>query len=51
MKRLTFSDGSGNLTVREYAVMRDGSTLIKVSDPQGKVIWVDAESLEVIDYD
>ena len=51
MKRLTFSDGSGNLTIREYAVMRDGSTLIKVSDPQGKVIWVDAESLEVIDYD
>ena len=51
MKRLTFSDGSGNLTVREYAVMRDGSTLIKVSDPQGKVIWVDAENLEVIDYD
>lgn len=51
MKRLTFSDGSGNLTVREYAVMRDGSTLIKVSDPQGKVIWVDAEALEVIDYD
>lgn len=51
MKRLTFSDGTGNLTVREYAVMRDGSTLIKVSDPQGKVIWVDAEALEVIDYD
>ena len=51
MKRLTFSDGSGNLTVREYAIMRDGSTLIKVSDPQGKVIWVDAEALEVIDYD
>lgn len=51
MKRLTFSDGSGNLTIREYAVMRDGSTLIKVSDPQGRVIWVDAEVLEVIDYD
>ena len=51
MKRLTFNDGSGNLTIREYAVMRDGSTLIKVSDPQGKVIWVDAEALEVIDYD
>jgi hypothetical protein len=51
MKRLTFSDGTGNLTVREYAVMRDGSTLIKVSDPQGRVIWVDAEALEVIDYD
>ena len=51
MKRLTFSDGSGNLTVREYAVMRDGSTLIKVSDPHGRVIWVDAKALEVIDYD
>ncbi len=51
MKRLTFSDGSGNLTIREYAVMRDGSTLIKVSDPQGRVIWVDAAALEVIDYD
>lgn len=51
MKRLQFSDGSGNLTVREFATMRDGSTLIRVSDPQGHVIWVDVESLEVVDYD
>ena len=51
MKRLQFNDGSGNLTIREYATMRDGSTLIKVSDPQGRLIWVDAEALEVVDYD
>jgi hypothetical protein len=51
MKRLTFNDGSGNLTVREFATMRDGSTLVKVSNPQGQLIWVDAERLEVIDYD
>ena len=51
MKRLQFSDGSGNLTIREFATMRDGSTLVKVSNPQGQLIWVDAESLEVIDYD
>ena len=51
MKRLTFSDGSGNLTIREFSTMRDGSTLIKVSDPSGNCIWVDAEALEVEDYD
>ena len=51
MKRLQFNNGTGNLTVREFATMRDGSTLVKVSDPQGRVIWVDAESLEVIEYD
>ena len=51
MKRLQFSDGSGNLTIREFATMRDGSTLVKVSNSQGQLIWVNAESLEVIDYD
>ena len=51
MKRLQFSDGSGHLTIREFATMRDGSTLVKVSNPQGQLIWVDAESLEVVDYD
>lgn len=51
MKRLTFKDGSGNLEIREFATMRDGSTLIKVSDRHGHCVWVDAESLEVIDYD
>ena len=29
MKRLQFNDGSGNLTIREFATMRDGSTLVK----------------------
>ena len=51
MKRLQFNDGSGNLTIREFATMRDGSTLVKVSNPHGQLIWVDAESLEVVDYD
>ena len=49
MKRLQFNDGTGNLTIREFAVMRDGSTLIKVSDPQGQLIWVAAEALEVVE--
>lgn len=51
MKRLTFNDGSGNLTIREFATMRDGSTLVKVSNPEGQLIWVDSESLEVVNYD
>ncbi len=51
MKRLQFNDGSGNLTIRDFATMRDGSTIIKVSNPQGQLIWVDAESLEVVNYD
>lgn len=51
MKRLQFNDGSGNLTIREFATMRDGRILIKVSNNQGQLIWVDAESLEVVDYD
>lgn len=49
MKRLTFSDGSGNLTIREFSTMRDGSTLIKVSNQSGDTIWVDAESLYMED--
>lgn len=51
MKRLQFNDGSGNLTIRDFATMRDGSTIIKVSNTQGQLIWVDAESLEVVNYD
>lgn len=49
MKRLTFSDGSGNLTIREFSTMRDGSILIKVSNQSGGTIWVDAEALEVVE--
>lgn len=49
MKRLTFSDGSGNLTIREFSTMRDGSTLVKVSNQSGDTIWVDAEALEVVE--
>lgn len=51
MKRLQFNDGSGNLTIRDFATMRDGSTIIKVSNTQGQLIWVDAKSLEVVNYD
>lgn len=51
MKRLQFNDGSGNLTIRDFATMRDGSIIIKVSNTQGQLIWVDAESLEVVNYD
>lgn len=51
MKRLTFNDGTGNLIIREFGTMRDGSTIIKVSDKSGNCIWVDAEGLEVINYE
>ena len=43
-----FIDGSNKLfIVREFAVMRDGSTLCKIADREGKCIWVSADCLEV----
>lgn len=45
-----FIDGSSKLfIVREYATMRDGQTLVKISDREGKCIWVSADCLEVFE--
>ena len=45
-----FIDGSSKLfIVREYATMRDGQTLVKISDREGKCIWVSADCLEVLE--
>ncbi len=42
-----FIDGSKLYIVREYAVMRDGTTLCKIADRDGNCIWISADCLEV----
>ena len=43
-----FINGSNKLfIVREFATMRDGQTLVKISDREGNCIWVSADCLEV----
>lgn len=42
-----FIDGNKLFIVREYATMRDGQTLVKISDRDGKCIWVSVDCLEV----
>lgn len=50
MMAVKFTDGSGKLfVVREYATMRDGQTLVKISDRDGNCIWVSADCLEVFE--
>lgn len=45
-----FIDGNNKLfIVREFATMRDGQMLIKISDRDGKCIWVSADCLEVFE--
>ena len=48
MIKLLMNEGSRELTIREYAVMRDGTMVIKISDPTGDIKWVDAKDLEVL---
>ena len=42
-----FIDGNKLFIVREYATMRDGQTIVKISDRAGKCIWASADCLEV----
>lgn len=42
-----FIDGTKLYVVREYAVMRDGRMMCKLSDKDGFVFWADIEALEV----
>ena len=45
-----FIDGSNKLfIVREFATMRDGQIIIKISDRDGQCIWVSADCLEVFE--
>ena len=50
MMAVRFTDGSSKLfVVREYAMMRDGQILVKISDREGSCIWVSADCLEVFE--
>ena len=42
-----FIDGTKLYVVREFGVMRDGTNICKISDRDGKCIWVSADCLEV----
>ena len=44
-----FIDGNKLYSIREYAVMRDGTMIIKIADREGKCIWVSADCLEVFE--
>ena len=48
MIKLLTKEGTRELKIREYAMLRDGSIIIKVSDATGNVKWVDARELEVV---
>ena len=45
-----FINGVRLFTVREYAIMRDGTMVVKIMDREGNCIWTDAAALEVF-YD
>ena len=50
MMAVKFIDGSNKLfIVREFAMMRDGQILVKISDREGSCIWVSADCLEVFE--
>ena len=48
MIKLLMTEGARELKIREFAMLRDGSIIIKVSDLAGKIRWVDAKELEVL---
>ena len=50
MAAVKFKDGVKLFVVREFAVMRDGTSVVKIMDREGNCIWTDAASLEVF-YD
>ena len=49
MRAVKMIKGVKFYVIREYAVMRDGSTICKIADKEGKCIWIDANELEVIE--
>lgn len=48
MLKLLTREGTRELTIREFGVTRDGSTVVKVSDNTGLVRWIDIKELEVV---
>ena len=48
MLKLLTKSGTRELTIREFGITRDGSTVVKVSDSTGLVRWVDIKELEVV---
>ena len=48
MLKLLTREGTRELTIREFGMTRDGSTVVKVSDSTGLVRWVDIKELEVV---
>ena len=48
MLKLLTREGTRDLTIREFGITRDGSTVVKVSDSTGLVRWIDIKELEVV---
>ena len=46
--RLVVKGEITELTLREFATMRDGSIVVKVANNQGDTFWIDLRGLEVI---
>ena len=47
-ERLVVKGSMNELTLREFATMRDGSIMVKVSTKTGDSFWIDLKGLEVI---
>lgn len=46
--RLVVKGEMTELTLREFATMRDGSIVVKVANNQGDTFWIDIKGLEII---
>lgn len=49
MRAVKLISGVKLYLIIEYAVMRDGAVLCKISDREGRCTWVDAKELEVVE--
>ena len=47
-ERLVVKGDMSELVLREFATMRDGTVVVKVSDKLGDTFWMDLKGLEVI---
>ena len=47
-ERLVVRGEMSELTLREFATMRDGTIVVKVADKMGNTFWVDLNGLEVV---
>ena len=51
MAAVKFIDGVKLYIVREFAVMRDGTMVVKIMDREGNCVWTDTVGLEVFNND